>query len=218
MSAWPDSLTVGPISDWPGALTPEWKRKPSPFGAAFTTTLDELDREVFHVTETAAQRASAELLVAIPAEQFRLDGKPRAQAKATHPGVILSFDSKHGHLSYPCDTFNTWQANLRAIVLSLESLRRVDRYGVTRSGEQYRGFLAIEGAVPAGPMTVEHAFTVLDDLRGFRISREHPNEIAMVLRYAKRVTHPDTGAQNEFGHTFQDVADAERVLREAGLL
>lgn len=44
---------------------------------------------------------------------------------------------RRGHLSYPCDTFTTLQDNLRVIALALEALRMVDRYGVTRRGEQY---------------------------------------------------------------------------------
>src|SRR5579863_10251967 len=54
-----------------------------------------------------------------------------AGAKLRTQGIILTFNSKHGPLSYPCDKYSNWQANLRAIALSLEALRAVDRYGVT---------------------------------------------------------------------------------------
>ena len=43
-------------------------------------------------------------------------------------------------MSYPCDKYSNWQANLRAIALSLEALRAEDRYGVTRRAEQYKGW------------------------------------------------------------------------------
>lgn len=145
MSAWPDTLRVAPIREWPGTLRTASQRRSSPFRASLTDTLEVLGREIWNLTDTRTQRESAELLIAIPAGGlWRLDGRPRAHAVAEHPGVIFSLDSKHGHLSYPCDTFTTWQDNLRAIALALEALRKVDRYGVTKRGEQYRGFLAIE--------------------------------------------------------------------------
>lgn len=139
MSAWPDNIKLAPISTWPGELTRN--RRPSPFKSNLTATLKLLDRELEQLTETRAQRESLELLVAIPAgDLWRIDGRPRAHAVPEHPGVILSLDSIYGHLSYPCDTFTTWQDNVRAITLALEALRKVDRYGVTKRGEQYRGF------------------------------------------------------------------------------
>jgi hypothetical protein len=156
-----------------------------------------------------------ELLVAIPADQFRLDGKPRAQAKAEHPGVILSFDSLHGHLSYPCDTFLKWQDNLRAIVLSLEALRKVDRYGVTSHGEQYRGFAAIEAPRPAGGAPFRDAEGALRWLTSWFQADGEQLSIGALVRRAKRETHPDTGANAE---RFAYVMQAEQLLRSAGLI
>src|SRR5947208_1880483 len=81
---------------------------------------------------------------AVTESDIRLDGRPRARAVASHPGVVLAFDSRHGPLKYAVDTFDRWQDNLRAIALGLEHLRAVDRYGVTRRGEQYTGWRQIE--------------------------------------------------------------------------
>ncbi|MFK4760326.1 hypothetical protein ACI3KS_05260 [Microbacterium sp. ZW T5_45] len=220
MSAWPDTMTVAPIRQWPGELTRNRSR--SLFKAGLSDTLDLLDREIWHLCDTRSQRMSAELLIAIPAgDLWRLDGKPRAHAVAEHPGVIFSLESKHGHLSYPCDTFTTWQDNLRAIALALEALRKVDRYGVTKRGEQYRGFLAIEAtAAPAGFATADAALDFLETLvgdqwRGGHIPRERSSSVARVLRGAQRRTHPDHGGD---AATFQRVTLAEAKLREAGLL
>lgn len=129
MSAWPETVKVGPIGDWPGE--PTRPRRVSNFSATLTDTLRILRRDIYYLVDTKAQQDSAEVLVAIPAGAFRLDGRPYANAKAEHPGIIFSIDSRHGHLSYPCDTFTTWEDNLRAVALALEALRKVDRYGVT---------------------------------------------------------------------------------------
>jgi hypothetical protein len=216
MSDWPDALKVGPIRSWPGELTRN--RASSQFKATLRSTLQLLDREIYHLVDTRKQQESAELLIAIPADQFRLDGRPRAQARAEHPGVIFSLDSRYGHVSYPCDTFTTWQDNLRAIALALEALRKVDRYGVTKRGEQYRGFLAIEAtAVPAGFSTADDALAFLGKYLGLGLAEMKvvAGAPSRALRRAQRETHPDQGGD---AATFQRVSLAEAKLREEGLL
>ncbi|WP_374978126.1 hypothetical protein ACEYYH_10620 [Microbacterium trichothecenolyticum] len=213
MSDWPAGLTVAPIGEWPGVLTPERQRTRSPFSASWSDTLGLLRRELAHLLAK-----DAELLVAVRPEDFRLDGRPRANAKQEHPGVILSFDSSVGHLSYPCDTFSTWQANLRAVALSLESLRRVDRYGVTKRGEQYRGFLAIEA-----PASAPTAFESADAAKSWIYSLIEPHFIAggmldvpAAVRRAKRIAHPDIVGGD--AQVFARVMQAEAVLRGEGVL
>lgn len=82
---------------------------------------------------------------------FRVtDGMPRADAKPEHPGIIVNIEPRNKPpMSFPCDTFTHWHDNLRAIALTLEALRKVDRYGVTQTGQQYRGWQAIEAAPPS---------------------------------------------------------------------
>jgi len=219
MTGWPETMTVAPIREWPGALSTN--RRLSGFSASLTDTLAVLDREIRQLCDTRAQRLSAELLVAIDPSQFRQDGRPYANAKAQHPGVIFSIDSKFGHLSYPCDTFTRWEDNLRGVALALEALRKVDRYGVTKRGEQYRGFLALEAtAAPAGFADAEQALDFLatlvgDQWPGGRIPRENRAAVARVVRGAQRRTHPDAGGD---ASTFQRVSLAEAKLREAGRL
>lgn len=216
MSNWPNTLKVGPIGEWPGVLSRE--RRVSNFSATLTHTLRLLDREIYNLVDTKAQQDSAELLIAIPAGAFRIDGRPYANAKAEHPGVIFSIDSRHGHLSYPCDTFTTWQDNLRAIALALEALRKVDRYGVTKRGEQYRGFLALEAtAAPAGFATADDALTFLGKYTGLGLAemKSIVGATARALRRAQRETHPDAGGD---AATFQRVSLAEARLRAEGVL
>lgn len=215
MSDWPESLKAAPIRQWPGELTRNRSR--SLFKAGLSDTLQLLDREIWHLTDTRSQRESAELLIAIPAgDLWRLDGKPRAHAVAEHPGVIFSLDSKHGPLSYPCDTYTTWQDNLRAIALALEALRKVDRYGVTKRGEQYRGFLAIGAtAAPTGFASAEEARHFIVDVSKIGVVVGDRAALARALRRAQFNSHPDQGGD---AAVFQRVSLAEAKLREAGLL
>jgi hypothetical protein len=208
MSYWPAGMKTDPIREWPGAMTRTRIR--APFSANLASTMEILNRET-----RALQGKNVRIQIAVPASKFRLDGMPYADAKAEHPGLILTLDSKHGPLSYPCDTFLTWQDNLRAIALALEALRKVDRYRVTKNGEQYRGFLAIEGAtaMPAGFTSATEArdfvFRLIQDA-GWTTIR---GDIAMQLRQAKRLTHPDTGGTTEL---FQRVTLAEQYLNQNG--
>jgi hypothetical protein len=81
-------------------------------------------------------------------DEIRLDGRPRAGARPAFPGVIVSFDSKHGPLRFCCDDCVDWMDNVRAIALTMNYLRGADRYGVTKDGEQYKGWKALP---PPGP-------------------------------------------------------------------
>lgn len=224
MSAWPETMKVGPIREWPGEHTRtrtvapftrhgQWKdgKRVGAGPVPLTTTLRDLDREI---RELGAK--NVELLVAIPATGFRLDGRPRAGATPEHPGIVLSFTIPGvGPVSYPCDRFTTWEANLRAVTLALEALRKVDRYGVTKRGEQYRGFLALEAgatAAPAGFATVYEAQQWCKRIAGYE-----PDETwtRRIFRDAQRAAHPDLGGDPA---KFQRLSLAEAKLREAGEL
>jgi hypothetical protein len=130
-----------PIGVWTDPLTPTSVRKRSPFKAAYEDTLDLLFHE--------AGMLGAKLLVLqvdLQPQDIRRDGLPRTGARhGSNPGVIVSFSSKFGPLRYATDAYGDWKSNLRAIALGLEALRAVDRYGVSKRGEQYRGWTAITG-------------------------------------------------------------------------
>jgi hypothetical protein len=128
-----------PIGVWADPLTPADARRPSPFKVSYEQTLNLLFRETELLGATHLV-----LQVDLQPSQIRSDGLPKAAARyGKNPGVIVSFDSRHGPLRYATDTYTDWRANLRAITLALEALRAVDRYGVSKRGEQYRGWTAI---------------------------------------------------------------------------
>jgi hypothetical protein len=66
-----------------------------------------------------------------------------------------------------------WQHNVRAIALGLEALRKVDRYGITRRGEQYAGWKALPAGIGIGAthMTSEVATKVIIEESGPRTAR-----------------------------------------------
>lgn len=203
---------VVPIQRWPGEQTRS--RKHDRFGARgrgvnWSATTDLLARELRHLGAR-----SVVLQMAVTDAEVRNDGWIRANATPAHPGVILTFESRHGPLSYPCDTFRDWQANVRAIALALEALRTVDRYGVTRRGEQYTGWKQLPpggGSTPT--MTVEVAAEVLAFEAGHDEAGEllrDPELARWCFREAAKGTHPDVeGGSVE---AFQRVHAAKQVL------
>ncbi len=206
---------------WP--LEPS-NRKASGFTSTWTQTLDLLDKELIAL--------GAEVVIiqaGFGVEQIRLDGYPRADAKTAHPGVIISFDSEYGPLRYVCDTFvgsRPWvsgtrrgsdrggtreipgyQANIRAIALGLEALRKVDRYGISKSGEQYTGWKQLTAG--SGLTTVAAANELIRrwaEMNGGDLSGMKPD---LVMKKAMTNSHPDHGGSDE---AFHSVMDARKLL------
>lgn len=196
-------LRFHPLTTWPAATTPSYKRRsPNTFRAPFSDTLDKLEHEL-----GLLKAKDIVVSVALDPSDIRNDGWPRSSAKAPrHPGVILSFASKHGPLRYLTDSHALWQHNLRAIALGLESLRAVDRYGITERGEQYVGWQAI--AQTSAPANGPREF--LAKVAGSVL----PPDQALVdwkslYRQALLKAHPDQGGTREL---LDEVHNAARLL------
>lgn len=206
-----------PIVTWPGKPTPVGNRRRSTFSASHRRTLDDLERELAHL-------GARQVVIQTHHEErdLRLDGLPRAGAREPDsPGVILTFTTSAGTFSYPCDTFTSWKANLRAIVLTLEHLRAIDRYGVTKHGEQYRGWKQIPPASTstAAAMTPEDAAEFISRHAGGENGRRYytPADVLkltsvrdVAYRIAARRLHPDAGGDHE---AFVRLQEAVAVLR-----
>jgi hypothetical protein len=145
----------------------------SPFSAPLRNTVALLAREVKHLKprQTILEADFRE-------DQLRQDGLPRASAKAASPGLILTLiGTPYGDLRYPCHTFHSWEDNLRGIALALEALRKVDRYGVTKRGEQYVGWKQLMPGADQGSAA-----------RGRDLFVKHGG-----IKAALKATHPDHG-------------------------
>lgn len=175
------------LGPWTGPVTTD-RKTGTQFRASWDDTLMLLRREAELLDATS-------LIVQVDADpgDIRRDGMLRARARVGFPGVKVSLDSRHGPLTYATDAYQTWQANVRAIALSMTALRAVDRYGVSSAGEQYRGWAAIEAA-PSRSARAE-AEAVLARCGG--------------EREALKATHPDRGGDPA---AFHRVQEARRVL------
>ena len=191
------------ITVWPGERTRCPRR--SQFRSSFSETLELLKSELRRL------RAESVVIEAYVEERdIRIDGWIRATARSFDPGIILSFDSKVGPLRYPCDTYNDWQDNLRAIGLALQALRAVDRYGVTSHAEQYRGWHALPD--PNGSTDRATAAGFVAGVSGVSVRKilEDAEIRKTALRVAAKALHPDMDSGDE--EKFKRLQECKAVL------
>jgi hypothetical protein len=163
-------VTIKPLTrDVRGAL------RPSPFKAEWSKTKDALHRELYQYGAEVTV-----LEVDLRPHDFKQNGAPRGDQRAPwSAGVRLTFRAAEYDgevLTFDAGEFSRWEDNVRALALSLEALRKADRYGIT-AGKQMAGFKAL-------PV----ASTEPSPERGRRLIVEHGG-----VRAALHATHPDHG-------------------------
>lgn len=193
---------IRPVTGWQGPRTPEAERRSrAAFSSSWSSTVDLLRRELGRLDAT-----NVVIQAEVSEADIRLDGELRANARPSSPAVRLLFDSKHGPLTYQCDSCEFWQHNVRSIALGLEALRAVDRYGINGvSGQQYKGYRELEGAPSTDPVAV---------LR--RYAGPASSTIRDMARDAARRTHPDVNGGNRTA--WDEVEHATQQLIKRGEL
>lgn len=217
-------LRYRPIKIWPegwresGRDVAPW----SPFKADWRSTLTILGNELRHLgaDEAILQLDTAE-------GNCLLDGGLRGDARVNYHGVILSLESEqYGTLTYPCNRYDSprdpWRQNVRAIALGLESLRRVERYGIADRGQQYAGYAELPSGIALGAaMTVEQAAVFMcthglserpqaDFDQSVDMVIKDPQYRTTVFRNASKVLHPDNGSTN--ADLFRKLVQAKELL------
>ena len=181
-----------------------WLRKPSArvmsqFTSTWSDTQDLLASEIGYL---AGKNIIIE--VDVPSTAIRIDGQLYARTRAETPAIVVAFESKYGPLLYRSDQYGSsgygsrmeiWQHNVRAVALTLQALRAVDRYGASRSGEQYRGYKALEDKSAQPPMSIDEAVELLAGMSNRPVEevREDIDAIHAAFRTAARNAHPDHG-------------------------
>jgi hypothetical protein len=193
-----------PIDKWPGEKRPSYKRINSPFGVKYQRLLDDLERELNHL------HAKDIIIQAyLRREQIRNDGWPRSSERPSEPGIVLSFlKGGKDEISFPCDTYRTWESNLRAISLTLTALRSIDRYGVTEHAEQYKGWAKLPPAPEKMSPTDALAFIRIHT----GIEATTAEKLREAYRSAARKLHPDISGTDQ---QFLMLSKAKDAIEEA---
>lgn len=189
------NLRFVPIEKWPQERTK--RRQCSPFSVKYAKLLDDLEDEL-------KKLGARDIVVqaGLSRDDIRNDGWPRGGAVFHDPGVILSFVNRKGEeIAFPCDTYHGYQANLRAISLTLTALRSIDRYGVSKHAEQYKGWKKL----PPAPkrMTVVEALSFVGRHGGgsYPVYPDSADKFTSAYREAAKRLHPDkpdTGSHEQF--------------------
>lgn len=196
---------------WPrgAARTPESGRRHGPFKATWATILNDLDTELVQI-------GAKDVVIQLdcPAVDIRQDGMPKGDARVRSPGIVLRFTHpKLGPVVYPCDAYADYYDNLRAISLTLNALRAIDRYQVGTPGQQYGGYRALPASTGETTLSPEQAADMLAQHSGLPAEAilGYPAVASAAVTKAMRVTHPDAGGKEG---EFDLVKKAEAVLTE----
>ena len=206
---------IRPLVAWTDPETTQ-RRSSSRFKASWADTLEFLSAEI----EKVGGKEPVVIQVDVTEGDIRLDGMLRANAKVGHPGVVLSFDSDFGPLRYATDAYEkdwgrglpSWQANLRTIALTLEALRAIDRWGVSKRGEQYTGWRALPSGGNVTFPSADEALRWMQHMSGIPADE---GSARLVYRDLARKMHPDAGGSAD---DWDRLDAAKLLLTKAGLL
>jgi hypothetical protein len=208
-----------PLDRWPPRhppTAPHDRLTGAAFKSSTAQTMNELEDEL---TKIGAVDAVCE--VDVDARDLRMNGEPRltSRTRGNTPGVVLHFTNRDGaDVVMPCDRYSSWQANVRALMLTLRALRAVDRYGATTSGEQYRGWLALPAAGFTTPtLSTTQAAELVSTWSGqptfwtADAIKENARTARDAFRLAMKRAHPDNGNGGS-NQKFTLVQEAGRIL------
>ncbi len=200
--------TIRPLSD---RTRFTGKHRPSPFDSGLDATKQLLEYEVGRLN-------GRDLVLELDVSEgdILISGRAlRGHKRPATPGVRVIFTAKGETMTYTTDRFNTWQDNLRAVALAIEALRKIERYGVADSDQQYLGFKALPAgrAMPASHMTSDAARQLVADNVPFTVTADEwadTVERKAVWREARRLAHPDRN--NGDRELWDQLEEAGKVL------
>ena len=227
------NATFRPIEEWPNpGFEPNRPRERSRFDSHWQATLDLLGYELARLGAGAVV-----IKVAVTDQGILRDGsRLKMNVAPEHPGIVVEWQIGEAWYRRAAEKYDLWQDNVRAIALTLEALRAVERWGAV-SGEQYEGFrleleagaLGIEGeagesaaarampeaTIPRRLMTRIDAAWFLSNHGGIAVSARHttPSVVGRAYRKAAAKLHPDAGGDPQ---EFRRLQEARDVLLGGG--
>lgn len=197
---WPDNQPRTPV--------------PSRERARFKVTLAEAVEDLLVELDRMGDVHSVVITSDLPTRQ---DGLPLSNGSCDDPGVAVYFVHNGVERVFACDRWDRPAANIRAIGLTLEALRSVERWAasgmVTRV---FEGFAALPaGEMAPNPASTKRPWYEILGLRRETSDGQAPSR-SQLLNWARqahrskiRVAHPDAGGTNEAA------AELNAALQEA---
>jgi hypothetical protein len=126
-------------------------------------------------------------------QPLRMDGRPRRDQPAATSGVAVYFVRKGVELCIPCDKFGLVRENLRAVGLTIENIRQMERYGTSQVVEAaLSGFAALPAhSIITPPPAMRNWWDILEvqQTASIEVIRAAYKQRALKL-------HPDVSAED----------------------
>ncbi len=149
------------------------------------------------------RRLGAQKIILSTNVPVRGDGLPYANAREPDdPGVAVYFDYKKKPMCFACDKYVVVRQNLRAIALTIEAIRGIERWGSSDMMERaFKGFTALPEQNPQ---------TWRDTLGFSPGTKVTVDEVEAAFRQLVKVHHPDAGGDAELFHRLVIARDNAR--------
>jgi len=138
---------------------------------------------------------------------------PYANQNITDPGVAVYFTKDGKQQCIPCDKWKTIDQNIRAIALTIEALRGIDRWGAKEMVDAaFSGFKALPGPDDINTVPIKTAREII----GVSSDCVDLEYIKFKYRNKAKELHPDspTGDKNEFQKLNAAFEELEKELNE----
>jgi hypothetical protein len=192
---------------WPvgWARTHRDDRRESRYQVTFARARDELLRSVYQLG------AEDQDVVISSNIALRRDGRPYAnQAEPTDPGIAVYWTQDRQPRVMACDCWRTTRDNLRAVGLTIDALRAIDRSGATQLLERaFTGFAALPATT--GDTCAPHWRDVLG-LNGGPLTQR---DVLAAFKARLQFCHPDSGGSHDLMVELNRARD--EALRELGV-
>lgn len=140
----------------------------------------------------------------------RRDGLPYAGQKAPDdPGVVLYFTRKGSDIAISCDRWQSVDANLRAIGLTIEAIRGMERWGTEEMIDRaFTGFKALPESATVMPFTAKPWHEVLEVAPTASMETRRAAYRSLLFKH-----HPDQGGDTAMFTEVQRAWDQAQSTR-----
>jgi hypothetical protein len=138
----------------------------------------------------------------------RQDGLPYANQRAPEdPGVVLYFTRKSVDIAISCDAWHSVDANLRAIGLTIEAIRGMERWGTDEMVDRaFTGFKALPESIQLSEHMARSWWEVLEVSQDASMDVRRAAYRSLLMKH-----HPDQGGDR---WKFEEL---QKAKQEAGI-